>query len=164
MQTRNVKIDDIVVGERFRVDLGDLQELSESIKEKGVIQPLSVCALPDGKFRLLAGGRRLAASRIVGLDEVPCVVRAIADELDAREIELFENIHRLDLTWLERNALVECIHTLYSERYPDGQWKWSMRKTGELLGLKSKGDISEILQVNKAISLLPELKECKSQD
>lgn len=78
-----------------------LQELSDSIKEKGVIQPLIIKNGPDGKYELIAGERRLRASKLAGLDVVPVVVLDIKDDDSLLEIALIENIQRTDLNPIE---------------------------------------------------------------
>ena len=77
-----------------------LRELSDSIMEHGIIQPLIVSHDPDGGFRLIAGERRLQAARLAGLNTVPVVIR---DAVDAEllEIALIENIQRADLNAIE---------------------------------------------------------------
>jgi ParB family transcriptional regulator, chromosome partitioning protein len=76
-----------------------LQELSQSIKANGVIQPLIV-RRKDGKFQLVAGERRWRASRLAGLDTVPVVIQELSDE-QLLEVTLVENIQREDLTPME---------------------------------------------------------------
>lgn len=84
---------------RRRFDEDALGELADSIRERGVIQPLIV--RPDGnRFRLVAGERRWRASRLAGLSDVPVVVREIT-EPQVFEIALIENIQRADLNALE---------------------------------------------------------------
>ncbi|PHR29904.1 MAG: chromosome partitioning protein ParB [Desulfotalea sp.] len=78
-----------------------LQELSDSIKEKGVIQPLIIKNGQDGKYELIAGERRLRASKLAGLDVVPVVVLDIKDDDSLLEIALIENIQRTDLNPIE---------------------------------------------------------------
>lgn len=86
--------------EQPRVDVGDLTELSGSIKEKGVLEPILVKP-KDGKWMIIAGERRWRASRLAGLTEMPCVELDI-DEQDIAEIALVENLQRKDLTvWEE---------------------------------------------------------------
>ncbi len=152
---KQVKLSDITVGERFRTDLGDIEELAESIRQKGVLQPITL----DKHLNLLAGGRRYAAATLAGLEKIPALLRETADELDAREIELIENIHRKDFGWLERTSLIARIDALYRERDQD----WSSRKTGELLG-KSLGNVSRSMQLAKALDIIPELREQKTAD
>ena len=77
-----------------------LRELSDSIMEHGIIQPLIVNRDPDGGFRLIAGERRLQAARLAGLNTVPVVIREAADT-ELLELALIENIQRADLNAIE---------------------------------------------------------------
>lgn len=77
-----------------------LKELSESIKAHGIIQPLVVVADDNGKYELIAGERRLRASKMANLERVPVIVRE-ADELERLELALIENIQRADLNPIE---------------------------------------------------------------
>lgn len=77
-----------------------LRELSESIREHGIIQPLVVSRDDDGGYFLIAGERRLQAARLAGLDVVPVVVRQAADK-ELLELALIENIQRADLNAVE---------------------------------------------------------------
>jgi ParB family chromosome partitioning protein len=77
-----------------------LRELSDSIREHGIIQPLIVSRDGDGAYRLIAGERRLQAARLAGLDAVPVVVREVADD-ELLELALIENIQRADLNPIE---------------------------------------------------------------
>lgn len=89
-----------------------LNELADSIKEHGVLQPLLVRPLPTGGYQLVAGERRWRASRMAGLQEVPVVIRDM-DEEQAMEIALIENLQREDL-----NAIEEASgYKLLMERY-----------------------------------------------
>lgn len=76
-----------------------LQELSQSIKEHGVIQPLTV-RKRGSIFELVAGERRWRASKLAGLNEVPCIVTDITD-VESAEIALLENLQREDLNFIE---------------------------------------------------------------
>ena len=77
-----------------------LRELSDSIREHGIIQPLIVTRDAAGAYRLIAGERRLQAARLAGLDTVPVVVREAADS-ELLELALVENIQRADLNPIE---------------------------------------------------------------
>lgn len=77
-----------------------LNELADSIREHGVLQPLLVRSLPGGSYQLVAGERRWRASRMAGLQEVPVVIREM-DEEQAMEIALIENLQREDLNAIE---------------------------------------------------------------
>jgi len=77
-----------------------LKELAESIKEKGVLQPIIVTRVGDGTFKLIAGERRLRAARLVGLKKIPAIIKDIASK-DSLELALIENIQREDLNPIE---------------------------------------------------------------
>ena len=79
----------------------NLQELSDSIREKGVIQPLIIKNGEDGKYELIAGERRLRASKLAGLNVVPVVVLDVEDDDSLLEIALIENVQRTDLNPIE---------------------------------------------------------------
>jgi ParB family chromosome partitioning protein len=81
---------------RRSFDEGALAELAESIRARGLLQPLLVRALPSGHYELVAGERRLRAARIAGLESVPALVRE-ADDWERLEIALAENMARVDL-------------------------------------------------------------------
>jgi len=85
---------------RKHFDESALHELSESIREHGVIQPLTVRKLSSGYYQIIAGERRWRAARLAGLKEVPCRVMD-ADEQKRTEIALIENLQREDLNPLE---------------------------------------------------------------
>jgi len=78
-----------------------LRELTQSIKEHGIIQPLVVTRLADGQFELVAGERRLKAAKQAGLKKVPVVIKKKADDKDKLELALVENIQRRDLNPIE---------------------------------------------------------------
>ena len=77
-----------------------LAELSDSIKEHGVLQPLLVRPMTDGSYRLVAGERRYRAARMAGLTEVPVTIREMSDEEES-VFALIENLHREDLNAIE---------------------------------------------------------------
>src|SRR5438552_19056767 len=84
-----------------RKALGDLRELTESIREKGVLEPLLVRYVPREEcYYIISGERRYHASRAAGLREVPCIEKT-ADDAETLEIGLIENIQRKDLTPFE---------------------------------------------------------------
>jgi ParB family chromosome partitioning protein len=85
---------------RVDFDMAALQELAESIRVHGVIQPITVRALGPGKYQLIAGERRLRASKMAGLESVPVYIRK-ADDQEMLEIALIENIQREDLNAIE---------------------------------------------------------------
>jgi ParB family chromosome partitioning protein len=96
-----------------------LNELAESIKQYGVLQPLLVTPnKKPGKFTIIAGERRWRASKLAKLDKVPVIVRTSA-ELEQLEIALIENMQRVDLTPLEQAASINRLHDLFHVSYED---------------------------------------------
>ena len=78
----------------------ELEALAESIRQHGIIQPLTVREMPNGYYQIIAGERRWRASRLAGLDEVPVVIME-ADDRKAMELALIENLQRQDLNPVE---------------------------------------------------------------
>ena len=83
-----------------RKTIGDLTELASSIREHGVINPIIVEVSGSGRFRIIAGERRFAACRSLGLRTVPCIVRTVADQ-SRLILQLIENLQRKDLNPVE---------------------------------------------------------------
>jgi ParB family chromosome partitioning protein len=77
-----------------------LTELSQSIKEHGIIQPITVRKIGKGKFQIISGERRFKAAEIIGLDEIPAYIR-IADDQSMLEMAIVENVQREDLNAIE---------------------------------------------------------------
>lgn len=91
--------------EQPRVEIGDLTDLTDSIRQNGVLEPLLVKPKGDGTWMIIAGERRWRASNLAGLTEVPCIEFDI-DEKTIAEIALIENLQRKDLTvWEEADGL-----------------------------------------------------------
>jgi ParB family chromosome partitioning protein len=85
---------------RKHFDTEQLEGLAESIKHNGILQPLTVRNLNDGSYELVAGERRLRASRIAGLTHVPCIEVVLTDS-QSTVLALLENIQREDLHFFE---------------------------------------------------------------
>jgi ParB family chromosome partitioning protein len=85
---------------RTRFDTQSLEELATSIRQVGIVQPLTVRETGDGRYQLIAGERRLRAARMAGLTHVPAYVRT-ADDTAMLEMALVENIQREDLDAIE---------------------------------------------------------------
>lgn len=153
MEYLELKLDEIDMGVRFRQNVGDLTHLKESIKEKGLIQPISVFKTEEGRYMLIAGGRRLTAFQELGMETIPCMVRENVDELNLREMELIENSHRQDMSWQERFPLVEEIYNI--QVLKSGEYG-AQTRAGKLLGFE-RSYLSKILATNKAVKEVPEL-------
>jgi ParB family transcriptional regulator, chromosome partitioning protein len=84
-----------------RKTIGDVRELSDSIRQKGVLEPLLVRFVPhEDTYYIISGERRYHASMAAGLQELPCIEK-IADDAETLEIALIENLQRKDLTAFE---------------------------------------------------------------
>lgn len=101
---------------RQHFDKAALEQLAESIKNHGVLQPLVVSPLKDGKYAIIAGERRWRASQIAGLQKVPTIVRT-TKELEQLEIAIVENVQRVDLSPLEQAVSVERLHQQFNMTY-----------------------------------------------
>lgn len=86
---------------RTRLEEADLEELVQSVRLQGVVQPIVVTPGPDGIYTIVAGERRWRAAQKAGLAAVPVVVREVSDERELLELALVENLQRSDLNPLE---------------------------------------------------------------
>lgn len=118
-------------------DPESLQELTQSIKEKGVIQPVLVRRKGDF-YELIAGERRWRAANLLNLKEIPVIVKDVQD-LDSLEISLIENIQRQDLNSIEEARAFQ---------YLIDKFEVTQEKIGEVLG-KSRESISNTLRLLK---------------
>lgn len=91
---------------RRHFDYDELESLAQSIRENGIIQPISVRQLKDNTYELVAGERRLRAARMVGLTRIPCILMKIDDEKSAL-YGLTENLQRQDLDFFEEALAIE---------------------------------------------------------
>lgn len=138
--------------EQPRVEIGDLTELTDSIREKGVLEPLLVKPTEAvGRWMIIAGERRWRAAREAGLREVPCIEMDVDDRAVA-EIALIENLQRKDLTpWEEADGLAAlCQRFGYTHAEV-------ARKVG-----KSRSTVTEVM----SIATLPESvrERCRRAD
>lgn len=134
-----------------RRDLGDLTELSASIRELGIIQPVIVSIVGYERFRIVAGERRFTAAGLAGLSKIPAIVRT-AEEHQRLEIQLVENLHRKDLNPFEE---AESYRRLIAE------FNLTHDQLGKRLG-KSQGTVTEILNI---LSLPEQIqKEARQSD
>lgn len=130
-----------------RSELGDIQELMESIKGKGVLEPIIVRPKAD-KFEIIAGERRFIASRNLGLKDIPCI-EMVVDDQEAMEISLIENLQRKDLDIFEEADGLKALMNLYN---------YSHQQVAEKIG-KARSTITEIISVSRIpITLREKLK------
>lgn len=167
-----IKATNIELGDRRREDYGDIEDLAQSISERGLIHPIAVQS-DDGNppYRLAAGGRRFMACILLGMEDIACrIYDHPLTELELRSIELLENIDRKDLSFVEECRLKKDIHDLQVEIHgekistsPDADG-WSKRDTAGLLH-KSIGGTVEDIKLAEAIISMPqlELDKCKNK-
>jgi len=106
---RNLPVESLVRGRyqpRKHMDQSALQELAESIRSQGLIQPIVVRMVVAGRFEIIAGERRWRAAQMAGLTEVPAVIRDVSEQA-ALAIALIENIQRQDLNPLEEAQAIK---------------------------------------------------------
>lgn len=140
---------------RKEFDNDELNDLAESIKQKGVIQAVTVRRLDGGQFELISGERRMRASKLAGLDKIPAYILDVSSKEDLLEIALIENIQRANLNAIEvaegyKRLIDEC--NLKQEQVAEkvGKSRSSVANTLRLLGLPdeikssiSKGEVTE---------------------
>jgi len=150
---KQVLIKDIKVPpDRARKDFSEQFSFMESIKEKGLLQPITL----SKDLTLLAGERRYRACKELGMEKIPALIRDLGEdeEIDSKECELYENIWRKDFTWQEKVRLIADIDELYKSKNED----WSGRKTAQLVN-QSVMNVQRNLELAKAIKVIPELGE-----
>lgn len=103
-----------------------IDELAQSIKSYGIIQPISVRKINDNKYELVAGERRLKAAKRVGLDVIPAIVVDITDR-DSAVLALLENLQREDLNYIEE---AEAYYNLIKDH------SYTQEKLAEIIGKK----------------------------
>ena len=117
---RMIRVDEIRPNpDQPRKALGDLRELTESVREKGVLEPLLVRFIAsEGCFYIISGERRYHAARAAGLREVPCIEKSV-DDAETLEIALIENIQRKDLTAFEEADGLHRLATQFEYTHED---------------------------------------------
>ena len=86
---------------RTNFDSNQIDNLVVSIKELGIIQPITVRKINDDKYEIISGERRYRASKIANLESIPCYIKAVEDETDLLKMSLVENVQRVDLDPIE---------------------------------------------------------------
>tara|TARA_B100000945_G_C20353630_1_gene583510 strand:- start:373 stop:1230 length:858 start_codon:yes stop_codon:yes gene_type:complete len=120
-------------------DRDSLDSLVISIKEKGIIQPLAVREISNGKYELIAGERRLRAAKKAGLDEVPVYLLSVDADTEMMEYALIENVQRVDLNPIEEAEAYAIL---------SGKYGLSQAQIGSNIG-KSRSAITNSLRLLK---------------
>ena len=159
----------IIVGDRVRQEMGDLNGLEANMKESGLISPLAVKDNKDGTYRLLAGERRFTILRRNSIETIPArIYEEDLSELEMKVIEKSENFYRKDMEFWEMDKLTMEIHQMQQELYgvkPPGpnQEGWSAQNTAEMIGYKDAATVTESIKRAQAREAFPELFEsCKT--
>ena len=122
---------------RTYFDPKKLEELSESIKKSGVLQPIIVQQVGNESYQLIAGERRLRASRLAGLKTIPCLVKDVSDR-DAAVLGLVENVQRSQLNTIEEALGYKSLKEAHG---------LSAKEIGLLVG-KSRPFIANLLRIS----------------
>lgn len=164
-----IPVSQITTEARARVDMGNLQELALSLRERGQLQNLVVQDLQDGNYKLLAGGRRVEAMKLNKTEEAFCLVfdRELK-EVEILLIEHEENSRRKDFTWEEDVALKARIKKLMTDEF--GEKSCGMSDTGvSMRDVAAAIDVSPAtmsldLALARALETAPEIFEgCKTK-
>jgi len=119
-----IEVDKVIVTERFREDLGDLEPLKQSVKRLGFLHPIGVTE----DNRLVYGRRRLEVAKQLGLHRIPCVIVHLG-EFEQKVAELEEDLRRKNLSWVEevkaKAELDRLLREINGEQKP-GRPKYSL--------------------------------------
>lgn len=169
----NILIEDIQVLSRQRKDMGSLEDLIESIKANGQLQPGMVRPVnaddiehegadPTIPWVLVAGERRYRAVAMAGLEKYLAVNRGDLPELQQKIYELEENLHRKEMTWDEQAQARATIHDLRLREATESGRTWTHADTARELG-ETQATISRDIKVAQAIAADPTLKAAGSK-
>ncbi len=114
-----IRIEDIKIPPNRRIDPGDVDVLRESIRENGLLNPVTVRPVGHGTYVLVAGQRRLRACRQLAWTEIDATVLANTDDVHCRLAEIDENLVRRKLTALEEGELFEERRQIYETLHPE---------------------------------------------
>ncbi|HJQ37054.1 MAG TPA: ParB/RepB/Spo0J family partition protein [Thermoanaerobaculia bacterium] len=121
-----------------RTQLGNIEELAASVREKGVLEPILVRQIAPNRYQIISGERRYRAATIAGLDEIPAIELDV-DDREQLEIALIENIQRKDLTPFEEAEGFALLQQKFS---------YTHEKISQVIG-KSRTTITETLLINE---------------
>ncbi|HVG25527.1 MAG TPA: ParB/RepB/Spo0J family partition protein [Thermoanaerobaculia bacterium] len=123
--------------EQPRTQLGNIEELAASVREKGVLEPILVRTIGPNRYQIISGERRFRAATMAGLDEIPAIELDV-DDREQLEIALIENIQRKDLTPFEE---AEGLYVLQQK------FGYTHEKISQVIG-KSRTTVTETLLIN----------------
>lgn len=144
-----IELENLLISKyNVRRELGDIDELVDSIKQVGILEPLIVRPASPHNFEIIIGQRRYHAARKAGLRKVPCIIRKMSDE-EALVASLIENVQRGDIT---EEEIAKAFLTLRERSYK----KWSQKEFSKRIG-KSQPWISGILTAYQSLIKLQAL-------
>ncbi len=146
MEVQEIDISSIRVSKlNVRKDLeagsedADIDDLAKSIAEQGLLSPITVVRQPDGKYDLIIGQRRYLACKKLGWTKIPAIIRDTMEETDAVVLSLIENVHRADVSPIDKARAYEKIyqrfHSLEKVAQETGVSVTTVRKYMNLLNL-----------------------------
>jgi ParB family transcriptional regulator, chromosome partitioning protein len=151
--------------EQPRKDRGDLKGLIESVREKGVLEPLLVRYLSESeKYMIISGERRFFAARAAGLSELPCIEKD-ADDAETLEIALIENLQRKDLTPFEEADGIQALGDRFALTHEEIAKKIGKGRSSitESLSLRSIPDEMKALCIEKGVVSKSQLLQVSRQ-
>jgi len=163
MNIQEVPIDKIVIKERARKDLGDLEELQKSIEHSGLINPICIV---KGTYELVAGFRRYTCCKNLGFKTISARFYEELSEVERKILEMEENLHK-ELEWDEQSKLRAEIHALLQKEHGKAvkghtSTGWSLEKSADYLGV-ALGTISQDVALVEAMKALPKIAEFSSK-
>lgn len=158
-----IKIADIVIGERFRKTFEGLEDLASSIREHGLILPIVV----DDHMVLIDGERRLKACKLNKMEEIEVRMFNDLPEIEKKELEIEANLHRQDFTWQEECVAKAKVHTLKQKIFGSAvkghdSKGWGIADTAKALD-ENPATISIDLQLARGMKAFPELMKEKNK-
>jgi len=161
-QIEKIKISDIIIGDRARVIMGDLQSMALSLQVEGQLTPLIVDLAGGGRFNLIDGERRIKAARILGWTQIECTMMASLSEDRRKELELVMCVQRQQLTFMEEAIATQ---DLVNRRKKNGmvgglaKFGKSIRNKDVAIELNmTESRMSENMRIAEALNDHPELE------
>lgn len=154
LQVEERNISDIIIKDRARIDVGDIQSLAENIDMVGQLSPILI----DSKNNLLDGGRRTLAMKKLGRETIEVRILDNISKDDHYLIELLSNMDRKEFVWHEEIDLKAKMHCYWKTEAEKKKKSWGYRETAKRLRC-SLGGLSTDLAFAEALKVFPELKE-----
>jgi len=164
----NVLIDAInfqpsTVTEEFKENVS---RLKDSITTQGLLHPITIRPVADGKYQLASGEKRLIAMKALGHTEIPCLIRALEEGEPEELTHIHEQLMRFNLPWYDQCELERKLHALRIEQHGQGRpgkkTGWSLRDTAAELSM-SFGVLSEDIRIAEIVAADPNLRKIQDK-